>query len=112
RKKLDLKITVPVDDMRNPGEVESDQEQIRSIWPAIYPELLALVKEHTSTIIFVNNRRAAERLAQRLNELDDEGTTQESPNRTATESKPAEDETAGPPSPPRLDRDGEEFLLA
>ncbi len=42
---------------------------IRSIWPAIYPELLKLVREHTSTIIFVNARRAAERLAKRLNEL-------------------------------------------
>jgi len=41
----------------------------RSIWPAIYPELLRLVREHTSTIIFVNARRAAERLAVRLNEL-------------------------------------------
>ena len=41
----------------------------RSIWPAIYPELLKLVREHTSTIIFVNNRRGAERLAKRLNEL-------------------------------------------
>lgn len=70
KKTLDLEIVVPVDDMRNPGSVESEQEQIRSIWPAIYPELLALVREHTSTIIFVNNRRAAERLAQRLNELD------------------------------------------
>jgi ATP-dependent Lhr-like helicase len=42
---------------------------VRSIWPAIYPELLKLVREHTSTIIFVNNRRGAERLAKRLNEL-------------------------------------------
>jgi ATP-dependent Lhr-like helicase len=41
----------------------------RSIWPAIYPELLDLVLEHTSTIVFVNNRRGAERLAKRLNEL-------------------------------------------
>ena len=44
----------------------------RSIWPAIYPELLQLVREHTSTIIFVNNRRGAERLAKRLNELHNE----------------------------------------
>ena len=42
---------------------------VRSIWPAIYPKLLELVQEHTSTIIFVNNRRASERLAKRLNEL-------------------------------------------
>ena len=41
----------------------------RSIWPAIYPELLELVREHRSTIVFVNNRRGAERLALRLNEL-------------------------------------------
>src|SRR4051794_24569573 len=41
----------------------------KSIWPAIYPELLKLVREHRSTLIFVNNRRAAERLALRLNEL-------------------------------------------
>ena len=40
-----------------------------SIWPAIYPELLRCVREHTSTIVFVNNRRAAERVALRLNEL-------------------------------------------
>ena len=43
----------------------------RSIWPAIYPELLKLVREHRSTIVFVNNRRGAERLALRLNELAD-----------------------------------------
>ncbi len=42
-----------------------------SIWPAIYPQLLKLVREHTSTIIFVNNRRSAERVALRLNELAD-----------------------------------------
>src|SRR4051812_49791199 len=41
----------------------------RSIWPAIYPELLDLVESHRSTIVFVNARRAAERLALRLNEL-------------------------------------------
>ena len=40
-----------------------------SIWPAIYPELLRLVREHRSTIVFVNNRRSAERVALRLNEL-------------------------------------------
>ena len=44
----------------------------KSIWPAIYPQILELVKEHKSTIVFVNNRRGAERLAIRLNELADE----------------------------------------
>ena len=44
----------------------------RSIWPAMYPELLELVRAHRSTLIFVNNRRLAERLALRLNELAEE----------------------------------------
>jgi ATP-dependent helicase Lhr and Lhr-like helicase len=48
----------------------------RSIWPAIYPELLELVRAHRSTIIFVNSRRGAERLAVRLNELAAEGEDQ------------------------------------
>src|SRR6185312_10023040 len=34
-----------------------------------YPKILELVTEHRSTIVFVNNRRLAERLALRLNEL-------------------------------------------
>jgi ATP-dependent Lhr-like helicase len=79
-KELDLEIVVPVEDMSEPGApnfpnsegVPAEGEpnaHVRSIWPAIYPELLKLVQEHTSTIIFVNARRAAERLAKRLNEL-------------------------------------------
>jgi ATP-dependent helicase Lhr and Lhr-like helicase len=78
-KELDLEIVVPVEDMTEPdasiekrrdgGDADLDAVTTRSIWPAIYPELLRLVREHTSTIIFVNNRRGAERLAKRLNEL-------------------------------------------
>jgi ATP-dependent Lhr-like helicase len=41
----------------------------QSIWPSVYPALLELVRAHRSTIVFVNNRRLAERLALRLNEL-------------------------------------------
>jgi ATP-dependent Lhr-like helicase len=61
-KELDLRVVVPLEDMREPGESSS-------IWPSIYPEVLKLVQEHRSTIVFVNNRRLAERLALRLNEL-------------------------------------------
>ena len=79
-KELDLEIRVPVEDMTEPdasiekrrdgGDANFDAAPTaQSIWPAIYPELLKLVREHTSTIIFVNNRRGAERLAKRLNEL-------------------------------------------
>jgi ATP-dependent Lhr-like helicase len=87
RKELDLEIHVPVESMveaESPGgdSVESSLRELpeldplqggeatrRSIWPAIYPELLELIRAHRSTILFVNNRRAAERLAIRLNEL-------------------------------------------
>ncbi len=79
-KELDLQIVVPVEDMSEPGAPSFPSEDgapadgepnahVRSIWPAIYPELLKLVREHNSTIVFVNARRAAERLAKRLNEL-------------------------------------------
>src|SRR4029078_3979038 len=40
-----------------------------SIWSAIHPRLLELVQAHRSTLIFVNSRRIAERLASALNEL-------------------------------------------
>jgi ATP-dependent Lhr-like helicase len=40
-----------------------------SIWAAIHPRLLELIQSHRSTLIFVNSRRLAERLAGALNEL-------------------------------------------
>ncbi len=40
-----------------------------SIWSAIHPRLLELIRSHRSTLIFVNSRRLAERLAGALNEL-------------------------------------------
>ncbi len=71
-KQLDLEIVVPVDDMREPGANREEGYDARSIWPSIYPALLELVRAHRSTIVFVNNRRLAERLALRLNELAEE----------------------------------------
>ena len=70
-KELDLKVVVPVEDMREPGSSQDvgPEGSQSSIWPSIYPEILKLVEEHRSTIVFVNNRRLAERLALRLNEL-------------------------------------------
>jgi ATP-dependent Lhr-like helicase len=77
KKELDLKIHVPVESMVEPDDTAApDLDPLaggeatrRSIWPAIYPELVALIEAHKSTILFVNNRRAAERLALRLNDL-------------------------------------------
>ncbi|HWH05383.1 MAG TPA: DEAD/DEAH box helicase, partial [Gaiellaceae bacterium] len=86
RKELDLEVVVPLEDMREPGGRAYDNPPladgsalgtsteggIGSIWPSIYPALLELVRAHRSTIVFVNNRRLAERLALRLNELAEE----------------------------------------
>ena len=76
-KELDLEVVVPVEDMREPGGGASGEAIAgtgfeatpQSIWPSIYPRILELVEAHRSTIVFVNNRRLAERLARRLNEL-------------------------------------------
>src|SRR5881227_2751191 len=68
-KELDLEVVVPVEDMREPGDSREEGYEPRSIWPSIYPALVELVRAHRSTIVFVNNRRLAERLALRLNEL-------------------------------------------
>src|SRR5690348_8376749 len=78
-KELDLEVVVPVEDMANLGGTEPLTGSSfvadgvgtsgTSIWPSIYPHLLELVEQHRSTIVFVNNRRLAERLALRLNEL-------------------------------------------
>ncbi|MBD0289876.1 MAG: DEAD/DEAH box helicase [Thermoleophilia bacterium] len=78
-KELDLAVVVPLEDMREPeagdgattlpAAAAGDGPTGRSIWPSIYPRLLELVESHRSTLVFVNNRRLAERLALRLNEL-------------------------------------------
>ena len=79
RKPLELQVVVPVDDMAAIGELLPPDEQpggpatspdLRtSIWPAIHPRILELIRSHHSTIVFTNSRRLSERLAQRLNEL-------------------------------------------
>jgi ATP-dependent Lhr-like helicase len=75
-KRLDLKIEVPVEDMARLGQIEqlpsgaaSQGPKRTSMWSAIYPRLLEIIRTRTSTLIFVNNRRTAERLAGALNEL-------------------------------------------
>ncbi|WP_076815937.1 DEAD/DEAH box helicase [Pseudofrankia asymbiotica] len=40
-----------------------------SIWPAVEAKVLDLIETHTSTIVFANSRRVAERLCAKLNEL-------------------------------------------
>ncbi|HZB26787.1 MAG TPA: DEAD/DEAH box helicase, partial [Vicinamibacterales bacterium] len=76
KKRLELTIEVPVEDMAKIGQPEeipsgpaSQTPPRTSIWIAIHPRLLELVRAHQSTLIFVNSRRIAERLAAALNEL-------------------------------------------
>src|SRR5437667_259076 len=76
-KQLELRVEVPVDDMAKLGtetlEIRSGPasraDARSSIWPAIHPRLLELIREHRSTLIFVNSRRLAERIASAVNAL-------------------------------------------
>ena len=45
------------------------QPESRSIWPSIHPRLVELIRAHRSTLLFVNSRRLAERLAAAINEV-------------------------------------------
>ncbi len=86
RKSLQLTIDVPVEDMaklsradaipsgpahlpQGSGGGQASSDARPSIWSAIHPRLLEIIRAHRSTLIFVNSRRLAERLAGALNEL-------------------------------------------
>jgi ATP-dependent helicase Lhr and Lhr-like helicase len=115
RKELQLQVVVPVEDMKELGqEIEAgrDPEAMsgaaaagpsrRSIWPAVHPRLLELVLQHRSTLIFVNARRLAERLAAKLNELhahDEREQALRAEGLTGTELEAALEERADEPPP-------------
>ena len=54
KKQIELSVEVPSGDMT---------------WPGLYPRVVELIRKNSSTMIFVNSRRLAERLAAALNEL-------------------------------------------
>ncbi|HXH05944.1 MAG TPA: DEAD/DEAH box helicase, partial [Vicinamibacterales bacterium] len=75
-KRLSLRVQVPVEDMARVGQPvdlpsgPAAQGPVRhTIWTSIHPRLLELIRAHHSTLLFVNSRRLAERLAAALNEL-------------------------------------------
>ena len=77
---IDLQVVVPVPDMEAPppapeslssGEGWPRGMETSGLWPSVFPRILEAVRRHRSTIVFVNSRSLCERLAQRLNELDD-----------------------------------------
>src|SRR5262249_15206028 len=76
RRALELRIEVPVEDMARIGEpIEipsgpAAPGPVRApLWTALHPRRGELVRAHRTTLIFVNSRRIAERLAAALNEL-------------------------------------------
>jgi ATP-dependent Lhr-like helicase len=75
-KRMSVTVQMPVEDMARlaaPVPIASGPAAhgavTQSIWSAIHPRLLELVRAHQSTLLFANSRRLAERLAGALNEL-------------------------------------------
>ncbi len=87
---IDIEVVVPVADMEAPPPAEAlgDGEapppgwtatrvarnaphgfETAGLWPSVYPRILEAVRNHRSTIVFVNSRSLCERLARRLNDL-------------------------------------------
>ncbi len=60
-KTIELTVQVPVPDMANLAN--------NTIWPDVEARLVDLIESHSSTIVFANSRRLAERLTARLNEI-------------------------------------------
>src|SRR5207245_2945264 len=56
-KTMEVKVEVPVEDMSQLKSYDDSGQSANSIWPAIYPRLLSLIRDHRSTIVFVNSRR-------------------------------------------------------
>ncbi|MBM3807987.1 MAG: DEAD/DEAH box helicase [Acidimicrobiia bacterium] len=83
-KQLHITVQAPVEDMAQVGRPAEPLRSgpasaalgpatgsgvAQSIWSSIHPRLVALIREHGSTLLFVNSRRLAERLAGALNEI-------------------------------------------
>ncbi len=61
KKEMDLLVECAPPDFSNlPAE---------SVWPMVFTEMLEQIRLHRTTLIFVNNRRLAERVAAKLNEM-------------------------------------------
>lgn len=95
RRQLELRIQVPVEDMERlsnfedlPSGSAAQGPRRPSIWSSLQPQLLTLIRTHQTTLLFVNSRRVAERLAAAINDLD------------AEQTQGAEADSAAPPRPP------------
>jgi len=79
-KTFELGVVVPMDDMTSPppppgvsapvdGEPAEYTEVTGSVWPHVEEAIVDRILENSSTIVFANSRRLAERLTGRLNEI-------------------------------------------
>lgn len=78
-KTFDLSVVVPMDDMTNPppppgappaGDDPAEYTEVTgSVWPHVEEAIVDRILENSSTIVFSNSRRLAERLTGRLNEI-------------------------------------------
>ena len=74
-KTLAITVDVPIADMAQVGRATVPtsgpvtKSPVPTIWMSIHPRLLELIRAHRSTLLFVNSRRLAERLAAALNDL-------------------------------------------
>ena len=70
-KQWDLRVVVPVEDLTalDDSAAGSGDQRSGSLWPHVEERVVDLIEQHTSTIVFTNSRRLAERLTARLNEI-------------------------------------------
>ncbi|HHU39150.1 MAG TPA: ATP-dependent helicase [Propionibacterium sp.] len=106
-KQWDLRVVVPVEDMASLGAAPAEggePRQTPSIWPHVEERIVDLVEEHSSTLVFANSRRLAERLTGRLNEIAAERAGEEPPNPTRVPAQVMAQAGASAGSPPVIAR--------
>ncbi|WP_022887012.1 Lhr family ATP-dependent helicase [Glaciibacter superstes] len=76
QKRFDLRVVVPVEDMSQlgaappqEGSAAASTPRTGSIWPHVEEAIVDQVLAHSSSIVFANSRRLAERLTARFNEI-------------------------------------------
>lgn len=69
KKSVDLNVICAARDFAEMPAFDLAGKPMDSIWSLIFPQLMAMIREHRTTLVFVNNRRLAERVAARLNDL-------------------------------------------
>lgn len=79
-KRFDISVEVPLDDITAPadstlpqsalqGDASQNAQAKASVWPHVEERIVDLVADHTTTLVFTNARRGAERLTARMNEI-------------------------------------------